>query len=151
MTAFDDFFRANYLRMVRYVANYHPRFVRQDAEEVVSDVIHRYYDEYRQKLEAEVSAETTMRRWMIRRAALNMLSRYELWHHVAFDRLPEDHDELSFDDPADIVDLKQRLPEVPVVLIEYEIYTDQPVERALTHRYSRARKKFMDQLKGEST
>jgi hypothetical protein len=147
MSHFDDFFRNNYWRMVRYVSHYHSRFRRQDAEEVVADVIHRHYDEYLARIEGS-ARDTIMRRWMIRRATLNMLSRYELWEHASFDPLPEDHDGLCFDDPAEIVSLAQRVPEVPEVLVQYETYVGQPVERALTHRFSRARKKFLQQLKG---
>lgn len=145
MTRFDDFFRANYLRMVRYVAHYHPHFRRQDAEEVVSDVIHKHYDEYLARIDGP-SPDSVLRRWLIRRSVFNMLDRYALYEYRMSEPLPEDYEALSFDDPADIVDLRQRIPQVPRILVEYETYVGRPVDRKLTHRYSRAKKKFLNQL-----
>lgn len=145
MLHFDAFFRANYLRIVRAVTNHHAGFQRADAEEVVSDVIHRYYDKFVAQIESPM-LDVVLRGWMIRRACLDMFSRYRLWHNRSFDPMPEDYDALSFDDPADIVDLKQRVPDVPQILIEYEAFSGVAVTRALKERHLRAKKKFLKQL-----
>jgi hypothetical protein len=137
MSHFDTFFRDNYLRIVRYVANYHAHFRHQDAEEVAADVIHKNYYEYRARIEGP-SPDTTMRRWMIRRAVLNMLSRYELREYSRYESLPDDHDALSFDDPADIICLPNDVPDV---------LCEEPADRAAQHRYSRAKLKFMKELR----
>lgn len=134
---FDAFFRANYLRIVRYVANYHAHFRRQDAEEVAADVIYKHFDEYRARVEGP-SPDTIMRRWMIRRAVLNMLSRYELREYSRYEPLPDDHDALSFDDPADIIGLPSTVPDV---------LCEEPTDRAGQHRYSRAKLKFIKELR----
>lgn len=136
-THFDVFFSANYWRIVRYVANYHTHFRRQDAEEIVADVIYKHFDDYRTRIEGP-SHDTVMRRWMIRRAVLNMLSRYELREYRQYEPLPDGYDALSFDDPADIVGLPRTVPEV---------LCEEPIDHAGRCRYSRAKIKFMAELR----
>lgn len=158
MSHFDDFFRANYLRMVRYVSNSYSYFTVEDAEEIVSDVIHRYYDDYRARVTESdgYSAESRMRRWMIRRACFDMLSLIRkrsaarLSSADAERQEAEEPDEpLILDDPADWLCLKQRLPPIPQVLIDYETRVDGvPVDPKLTNRHHQAKKRFLHALKG---
>lgn len=139
VTAFDVFFRANYLGMVRYCAGFD--FNRLDVEEVVADVIHRHYDEYKAKIESP-NVDATMRRWMNRRAILDLRTRRAQETRQTFVNL-DDYTEqaLTFDDPEQILDVAQRLPNVPPVLIRYEPGSEdnKPSDRNM---YCQEKKKF---------
>jgi DNA-directed RNA polymerase specialized sigma24 family protein len=119
MAHFDDFFKANYRRMVGYCTAQGHR--EADVEEEVADVIYKHFDEYRAQVEGP-QPETTMRRWMNRRVLLNLGSRYKRHENAKTDQLDDIHEQVSFDDPAVVVDLMQRLPPVPAILIDYEPY-----------------------------
>jgi DNA-directed RNA polymerase specialized sigma24 family protein len=149
---FDDFFRNNYGRIVRYVHGSCGYFNRADCEEIAQDVIADNYQEYASRVVAteQVSAESKMRRWMIRRARFDMLN---LLSKGAKEREGRDDTEQPevpcMDDPADWLCLKQRLPVLPEILLNYETYVDGvPVDRNLTKRHHRAKKLFLCRLKG---
>lgn len=151
----DDFWRANYWRMVGYCCTvWHNE---ADVEEEVADVIHRHFDEYKIKIENEGHAKfETMRRWMNRRVLLNLNAKtgkyrrgdYEQTGHE--DDATVNHETLHWDTPENILCLQQRLPPVPEILIEYEQYTGGRGAGGNTSTYKskfcRERKKFMEAL-----
>lgn len=167
MTTLESFWRDNYRRIVRYVTNSYSYFSREDAEEVVADVILQHFDDYSARAQASNghSAESRLRRWMIRRAGFDMLSLIRsrakerdaagqpgwLFAHDGDEQEPASH-EVALDDPADWLCLKQRLPVVPEILIQYEARTADgvPVDPRLTNKHAMAEKRFLAKLKGRS-
>lgn len=144
MTPFDDFFRHNYRRMVGYCSAF---FNESDVEEEVASVIYACYDEYAAKIES-AGREATMRAWMNRRVLLNLRSRYRN-HDIARTEQLETYEQLTFDDPESILELKQTLPPVHPILIDYEPYGGAASARgentsADKTRFCRERKKFME-------
>lgn len=118
----ETFFKLNYRRMVGYCSSFGHR--EADVEEVASDVIYRHYEEYYQRV-TNPDKETTMRHWMNRRVLLNLRSYYNSCSRPNF--ISDENageSQVSLDDPAEIIDLKQRLPEVHPILIEYEPYVN---------------------------
>lgn len=165
MTTLDEFWRSNYRRIVRYVTNSYSYFRAEDAEEIVSDVIHRHFEDYSARVQASDShsAESRMRRWMIRRASFDMLSlirtrvrERDAAVQAGHDGDGEDGDgaqeEAVLDDPADWLCLRQRLPAVPEILIQYEARGADgvPVDPRLTNKHAMAEKRFLAKLKGRS-
>lgn len=114
---FDAFFRANYLRMVRYCASF--GFREPDAEEVVADVIHKHYDDYRERIESP-NVDTVLRQWMNRRALLDLRTLYSRDAVSKTGPLLGDAEGVHFDDPESLLDLKQRTPPVHPILISYQ-------------------------------
>lgn len=152
MSHFDDFFRANYRRMVGYCSGF--GFREPDVEEEVADVILKYYDEYRAAITGP-SPDDTMRHWMNRRVLLNLRSKALRFENARTDRIPEHFDQQHVDDPESILDLKQRLPEVHPILIRYESYAGGQRTRGMNTsadktRFCRERKKFLAALEGDS-
>lgn len=164
MTTLEEFWRDNYRRIVRYVTNAYSYFSREDVEEVVSDVIRMHFCDYKARVEAHGahSAESRMRRWMIRRASFDMLSliRSRARERDASGQAGQDDggeddgapDEAVFDDPADWLCLRQRLPAVPKILLQYEARgaDGAPVDPRLTNKHAMAEKRFLAKLKGRS-
>jgi hypothetical protein len=157
MSHFDDFFRASYLGMCRYCASFGHDW--RDVEEVVADVIHKRYDEYLSKITAPTPG-TTMRQWMNRRALLDLGSRrakHARQKTTATDDVGEHG--LVLDTPESVLELKQALPEVHPILIEYEASgkteggngkRGRPKganSSADKTRFCRERKKFMEALR----
>lgn len=156
----DDFWRANYMRMVNYCCTF--GWNPADVEEVVADVIHRNFDKYAEKIEVEGKAKfDTMRHWMNRRALLNLNDRL-----VKQRRRPEDAEQddsvftetLTWDTPEEIVSLQQRMPPVHPILLDYEPVRkgafkseakgarSTPNTSADKTRFCRERKKFIEAL-----
>jgi DNA-directed RNA polymerase specialized sigma24 family protein len=159
MSHFDDFFRSHYRGMVAYCARF--EFKEADVEEVVADVMYRHYDDYMEKLKDEPNPAMAMRRWMNRRALLDlrtMMLRHEncrtqplhTEEDVVTGAAAVSHEQLHFDEPSAILDVKQRLPEVPAILVDYEQYEGGRgaggATTTMRAAFSRARKKFMTQL-----
>lgn len=123
MSHFDDFFRASYLSMVRYCTSFGHRA--PDVEEEVADVILKCYDDYRSRINSP-RADTVMRQWMNRRVLLNLASKALRHENTKVqqlnDALLDASDMLHFDDPESILDVKQRMPHVPPILVRYEPY-----------------------------
>lgn len=128
----DEFFRCNYGRMVGYCSSWGYNVA--DAEEVVADVIYRYFDDYTGKVSAEGHAKyRIVRAWMNRRARLDLCSLYvklrrrnedtgkdvEQLEDVAPDQ-PVPESQVHYDTPENIFCLKQRLPAIHPLLIDYE-------------------------------
>lgn len=138
---FDNFFKANYIGMCRYCASFgHDS---RDVEEVVADVIHKHYDEYR----AAVCDDATLRKWMNRRALLDLGSlRVKYGRRAALAPLPDEG--LTFDEPESLLALKQSLPPAHSILIEYEAHNgcgeNTPADKT---RFCRERKKFLKELR----
>ena len=159
MSHFDDFFKANYRRMVGYCSSF--CYSEADVEEVVADVILKYYDEYRSKISGP-TPDVSLRHWMSRRVLLNLKSRYSTHGYTKAVPLDAEHDTGTADDPEAILDLKQRLPEVHPILITYEAFGNAvatgegKTERrargenssADKTRFCRERKKFLSALAG---
>lgn len=151
MNHFDAFFRANYWGMVNYCASFGHK--PEDAEEEVVDVIYRYYDEYREKIGEVPNRDATVRRWMNRRVLLNLADRYVKYARQktenTFDGDPIEV--LHFDDPESIVALKEVLPAVHPILINYEPYGGTVSAKgqntsADKTKFCRERKKFLSAL-----
>jgi hypothetical protein len=149
---FDDFFRANYRGMVGYCIGFGYR--EPDVEEEVADVIMRHYDDYRARVEGP-APDRTMRSWMNRRVLLNLRSKALRIENAKVDQLQLGDEEglLHFDDPESILDLKQRMPHVPPILVRYEPYGGAGNRGANTSTdksyYCRERKKFLTALADE--
>lgn len=150
MSHFDDFFRANYRGMVGYCMAF--GYSEADVEEEVADVILRHYEDYRERITGP-SPDTTMRHWMNRRVLLNLKSRYKRYEYTKTDALDPATlgEQLTFDDPQSIVDLKQRLPHVPPILIRYEPYAGNESAHGANSNtdksyFCRERKKFLTAL-----
>lgn len=157
MSHFDDFFRANYLGMVRYCGAF--GHTTQDVEEVVADVILKHYDEYLGLIDSPTPL-VTMRHWMNRRALLNLKDR-QIKHYrskTVSSEDPESEAGLTFDDPESLLQLKQSLPPVHPILISYEAFgkaNDRNSKRgglgentsADKTKFCRERKKFMEALR----
>lgn len=142
----DDFFRENYKSMVNYCSCF--TVCRADAEECVADAIRLHYDEYMSRLNGD--AKTT-KRWLNRRAILDGRVRYNQYSNPLYKPLPIDHDAAHFDNPEDILDLKQRLPEGHPILIEYQQHDgDKSTKGKNSQRdiskFHRERKKFLTEL-----
>lgn len=124
----DDFWRANYTRMVRYCCTIWDN--EQDVEEVVADVIYKHFDEFSEKIEARgLPKFNIMRRWMNRRVLLDLKTRhFKLRNRMETHAVENDDgdvtmpDPLHWDTPENILDLAQRLPEPHPILIEYEAF-----------------------------
>lgn len=155
MSHFDSFFKANYLGMCRYCESFGHSV--EDVQEVVADVIHRHFDAFLLKIE-DPQPLVVVRRWLNRRALLDLADRRRA-HAGRKTTAVEDFDEvLCFDDPAQILELKQALPEVlPDILFTYE--THQGDKRGTGHtaarqaerdKFSAARNKFMKVLRGQA-
>lgn len=113
----DDFFRANYRRMVGYCSSF--GYNEADVEEVAADVIYRRFDEYLAKIELDGPAKyEAARRWMNRRILLDLGSRYK--HLDPLAKPAPVPDAVHLDDPEAIVSLYERLPSVHPLLIDYE-------------------------------
>jgi hypothetical protein len=148
---FDSFFQANYRGMVGYCVTFGHRYA--DVEEEVSDVILKHYDEYREKITGP-APDATLRRWMNRRVLLNLHSKALRHENLKVGALPELFDQEHFDDPESLLDLKQRTPVLPAVLVEYEQYCDGRGAGGNTNtdrsKFFRAKSKFLDALNGEA-
>ncbi len=148
MTPFDDFFKANYRRMVGYCTGLGHR--EADVEEEVADVILKHYDEFMSKIEGP-NPQATARAWMNRRVLLNLKTRYRLHANSKTEPMDDEHEVLTFDDPAEILSVKQRLPEVHPLLINDEPYGGTASAKgentsADKTRFCRERKKFLNAL-----
>jgi hypothetical protein len=147
---FDSFFRANYLRMVRYCMGF--GHIEQDVEEQVSDVIYRHYDEFREKITGP-APDDTLRHWMNRRVLLNLGSARVKRVRQKTDTGHDVVETMHFDDPEALLQLKQQLPPVHPILIEYEPHGGSMSARgentnADKTRFCRERKKFMAAFHG---
>lgn len=157
---FDAFWKANYTRMCRYCETVWENAA--DVEEVVADVIYRYFDEFLVRIEAEGPAKfDTMRRWMNRRALLDLKTRHFKLANRMEQTAPEDDmpiEPLHWDTPESILCLAQRLPPVHPILIEYEPFgkTEKTGRvggpkgansSADKTKYCRERKKFLTSLR----
>lgn len=148
----EEFFKNNYLRMVRYCSSM--GFNELDVEEEVSDVIHRMYDDYKSKITEAKNPENTMRHWMNRRVMLNLKSNYKNQvRHSRTDYLEDDIEGLcsTLDTPEAILDIKQRMPAVHPLLVTYEQYggdvsTKGENTNADRTKFCRERKKFLNAL-----
>jgi hypothetical protein len=163
---FDDFWRANYRRMVGYCCTVWAN--EADVEEVVADVIYKHFDAYLAKIEDGPGKFNTMRRWMNRRVLLDLKTRYfklsnrmeESGHEtekmgdtMSEDEAPEET--LHWDTPEEICSLAQRLPPVHPILIEYDPVRGGPWKagtrlvpntQADISKFCRERKKFLAAL-----
>lgn len=146
----DDFWRANYSRMVAYVSSHWSDHA--DVEEVVADVIYERFYEYLERVEDQPGRFETIRHWMNRRALLDLRSRYvkEMRQRSLIPTTPT----LDLDTPEDLVSLSERLPVVPELLLQYEAFEgysrtsgepsrNTPNDRV---RVSRAKAKFLKEL-----
>lgn len=149
---FDSFFRAHYRGLVGYCSKF--GFREQDVEEMVADVILRHYDEYRAAIDGP-NPDTTMRHWMARRVLLNLRSVYLKIEQSRVEALPERYDAAHVDHPEAILDLKQRMPVVPQVLVQYEQYGGEGGPRGANNgtlrcQFHREKRKFMKALGGDA-
>ncbi len=148
----EQFFRNNYIRMVRYCSSM--GFDEADVEEEVSDVIFYMYEEYKEKITEAKNPESTMRHWMSRRVMLNLKSRYI--NQVRFSRTEMISEDIlnscsTLDTPEAILDIKQRMPTVHPLLVSYESFRGGQRTRgkntsADTSRFFLERKKLMAAL-----
>lgn len=159
----DLFFRANYRRMVNYCLSFWSS--REDVEETVADVILHHHDSYKARITTSLQPEQTLRRWLNRRALLNLRSR-SYHSKVALDNLPEHLLPATLDTPESILDLKQRLPPLHPIFFTYAPYSkatsargsdplvsdklsirargaNTPTDR---HTFCTAKKRFLEQL-----
>ncbi len=117
----EQFFKLQYKAICRYIGTYMHRF--EDVEEVVADVIYEKFDEIVQKLTAygKLSIKA-ISRWVAKRAIWDLSSRYTRDFNNSAVEL-QDYSSATLDTPEAILDIKQRLPEVPQALIEYEPFS----------------------------
>lgn len=157
-TPFDDFFRAYYKRICRYCASFGFNF--NDIEEVVADVIFDRYYEYFNKCSERYTKDIdkNISMWIGRRVMLDLKSRYAKQSRYRLEVACDDETPsgVDLDSPEAILCLKQRVPELPAILIDYQQFQsdpDAPRGGAGGHgqkridRFKYERKKFLRKLK----
>lgn len=151
MSHFDDFFKANYLKIVNHCEGH--GFTRGDAEEAVSSAILNNYDAYRAKITGP-SPDRALRSWLTRAAVQYLIQNLRKHENSRRGALPEGHDVMHYETPESLLDLKQRMPDdVPDILINIRDKTESrrlgtPNTDAELHRFYRARKTFLSALQG---
>lgn len=148
----DDFFRTYYRQMCRYCASRGFNF--NDVEEQIIDVLLARYDEYLQACTERYGdgAIKHVQWWVNRRVMLDLSNLYA--RQVRYSRegalvvLPDTAHE---DTPEAILDLKQRLPDVPQILIDYQQFQSDDRGsggngQVLQDRFKYERKKFLRKL-----
>lgn len=157
----DQFFRTHYKGLVGYCSGfgYNPA----DVEETAADVIHRWFDDYCQKIDECPQKWSVMRRWMARRVLLDLGVRHRKVNILL--KAEPIGDYAHFDSPEALLDLKQRLPEASQFMIDYEplgkrkewdgktkrkpggqVGANDPNDRV---RFCREKKRFLQALFGE--
>lgn len=141
----EEFFRTQYRAMCNYCEKFGYNF--WDVEEMATDVILRYYDEYKDRCRDDVE----IRRWMNRRIMLNLKSLYKTRLYSHAQTFTDSYEPAHEDTPEALLCLKQRLPFVPDILIQYTQFKGAESRRGENKsndrvKFCRARKKFFQQL-----
>lgn len=141
----EEFFKRNYKRMVGYCIS--EGFNDADVEEEISSAIFNHYYDYMKEIKAS-NKERAVRSWLNTCAIRNIIKKYNKKIYTTAEVLPEDHEEVShLDNPENILCLKQRLPEVRSILIEYEPkYKTGGNDASFRTLHTYHKRKFMERL-----